>query len=705
MVDSTKTRFNFNPDVKSDADMLGFDQYIQTLSGMIKDPDFKTPFCIGVYGTWGSGKTTFMRLLSEEIHGYGKPVDTSVKDGKTKDAKPYVIPVWFNPWRYEKEAHLIIPFLKTIEQEIKTYEENKRGLPEKLWEPLKKIATRMGDVAAAFAYGTRVDFNVVKLDFDKVVKRDEERREQKKKEDMTLGDSLSSIYYDAIGQLGKFADETAFRIAVFVDDLDRCLPEKAIELLEAMKLFFDLTGYLFVIGVDRSVVEKGIAWHYRYLDANMDGGKGAPTVKSEDYLDKMIQFPLELPLVEAAYKTAYIKSLLHGNEAYENLAGLIEKGIGDNPRALKRFVNLLAFMSWHADTIKAKILGDEKESEDVKNLKNLVRGYFVPAIYVKWSLIVFKFPEQYKAIKGKRHLLIEMQGVAIGKAAEESLPALEDMALPQTLREILKEEPFFPDDDAFLSKLIHLVQATRIAPSIGREEERPFRTALHEPGEMALINKGSFFYGVSKKEKRIDYDYYMDVFPVTNKQYKAFIDARPNHPVPYVEKEEWAKPYNWDRRTPRTYPKGKANHPVVPVSYEDAIAYCQWRTEKEHLPEGTAYRLPTEEEWEKAARGNDGRIYPWGNEFDKEKCNTYESGIGGTTEVTKYPEGASPYGCFDMAGNVWEWTDSDYDKNNKVLRGGSWIVDQTGARCAYRYGSNPNDRNDVVGFRCSRTVK
>ena len=169
------------------------------------------------------------------------------------------------------------------------------------------MATRIGTVAAAFAYSARIDLRFFKVDFDKAVKREEELFQRNKEDGITLGDSLSSIYYDTIKQLGEFTDETTFRIAVFIDDLDRCLPEKAIELLEAMKLFLDLTGYLFIIGVDRSVVEKGIACHYRHLDANVEGAKGAPTVKSEDYLDKMIQFPLELPLVEATYKSGYIK--------------------------------------------------------------------------------------------------------------------------------------------------------------------------------------------------------------------------------------------------------------------------------------------------------------------------------------------------------------------------------------------------------------
>jgi formylglycine-generating enzyme required for sulfatase activity len=112
-----------------------------------------------------------------------------------------------------------------------------------------------------------------------------------------------------------------------------------------------------------------------------------------------------------------------------------------------------------------------------------------------------------------------------------------------------------------------------------------------------------------------------------------------------------------------------------------------------------------EEEWEKAARGTDGRDYAWGNEFDKDNCNVKESLLGETTEVNRYSNGTSPFGCYDMSGNVWEWTSTWYNTSQKAkaLRGGSWYGNRFLARCADRFWLNPVLRYNYIGFRCART--
>jgi formylglycine-generating enzyme required for sulfatase activity len=165
---------------------------------------------------------------------------------------------------------------------------------------------------------------------------------------------------------------------------------------------------------------------------------------------------------------------------------------------------------------------------------------------------------------------------------------------------------------------------------------------------------------------------------VTNAQYRAFVGAT-DHPAPL----------HWENGQ---IPKGKEDHPVVCVSWEDAQAFCQW----------AGCRLPTEQEWEKGARGTDGREYPWGDGWELGRCNTAEAGIKDTTAVTRYPNGASPYGLLDMAGNVLEWCENWYDQERKakVLRGGSWDTLSIRARSAVRDWFIPGGRNGSYGFRC-----
>jgi formylglycine-generating enzyme required for sulfatase activity len=230
--------------------------------------------------------------------------------------------------------------------------------------------------------------------------------------------------------------------------------------------------------------------------------------------------------------------------------------------------------------------------------------------------------------------------------------------------------------------------------------------------EMILIPGGSFVMGCDEGARRhrpqhsVSVEpFYVDRFPVTNQEYKRFVDET-GHPVPNYH-VSWCdtEGYNWDPKT-RLFPEGKAKHPVVLVTWEDALAYAAW----------AGKRLPTEAEWERAARGPEGWTWPWGDQAILDVSNTREAKIGGTSPVDRFsPAGDSPYGVADMIGNVWERTSSlfrpyPYDpcdgRENlttqgwRVLRGGSWVNDLYAARCYSRLDSDFVFYNNV-GFRCA----
>ncbi|RIK24997.1 MAG: hypothetical protein DCC55_40925, partial [Chloroflexi bacterium] len=197
-------------------------------------------------------------------------------------------------------------------------------------------------------------------------------------------------------------------------------------------------------------------------------------------------------------------------------------------------------------------------------------------------------------------------------------------------------------------------------------------------------------------------------YPVTNKQYRRFVEAggyiddrwwQDEEGRRYRDEENWAKPRYWDNlRFNRT------TQPVVGVSWYEANAYCAWLTH-DLRQAGTItvqeeVRLPTQAEWEQAARSHDGRDYPWGSDFFPANANTEESNLQQTTPVHMYAAAATPEGVCDLSGNVWEWTNDVDTDGLPWLKGGSWLWEADRAASAARLGLSPVDGYFNLGFRC-----
>ena len=501
------------------------------------------------------------------------------------------------------------------------------------------------------------------------------------------------------------------RLVVLVDDLDRCLPQKAIDVLEAIKLFLDARGCVFVLGLDREVITHAIRVKYRDMEGCIDG---------ERYLEKIVQLQFDLPPLEPEDVRGYVDSLAPcWPDA--RCRDVFAAGLGrPNPRRIKRTVNSYLFLSRVARE-RVDRLGELKP---VRLAKVVAIQHGNPALHQLLS-----GAPGYLADLELHYRDIAQRGEgASGEAKATPIPlpeALQAMANSEALRSLLLL--CANDEAACFARLT----PAEIRPyfTLVRSIAAP-QTAAAAPlpvPQMAPIPEGEFLRGTSDEEvawliantdwakewKEKGYfiaeqpqrsihlsAYQIGRFPVTNVEYQAFVQATGRQP-----------PQHWNGDAA---PEQISDHPVTYVHYDDALAYCAWLSERT----GASYRLPTEAEWEKAARGADGRQYPWGNTFDSARCNTDEGKVGGTTPVGQYSQagGDSPYGCADMAGNVWEWCldwyTSEYyaaapgrdpagppDGQTRVVRGGSWDNDQRFARCAYRGWNCPGPSPQRLGFR------
>ncbi|WP_238014627.1 P-loop NTPase fold protein [Dactylosporangium sp. AC04546] len=307
---------------------LGYDRIAIALATLIQQSEPR--FAVGVFGGWGSGKTTLMDTIRAELRN------------------PNTLKVVFNGWRYEREPHLIVPLLDTIRGAVVAHAATEEGRPAR--EVLLAVASRIGQVVRALVSGLsgKMTVGVAEVTFDAAKSVD------------TLGNGqrpaaeAQSLYFacfeqlaDAFGDLRESGGVD--RVVVFVDDLDRCLPQNALSVIESMKLFFDLTGFVFVVGIDQRVLEQAIRERLAGAQAAAGDDRGLRLAERE-YVKKIFQVPYELPpmhaeqlddLLSAVYDTAKIdgEQLVDLRQTVRPyLAHLAIEG-QVNPREVKRFIN------------------------------------------------------------------------------------------------------------------------------------------------------------------------------------------------------------------------------------------------------------------------------------------------------------------------------------------------------------------------------
>ena len=689
-------------------DTLAFTPYRDTLVEILRNPDTRTPLTVGLFGTWGSGKTSLMRMIKTHIDAAGLPAHRTV---------------WFNAWKYDREEALwralilqVLDALRPRKPDGTPYPEAELGdaqrslvqdldrLEESLyrtveWEEigrwtldwakaLRSTAEGAAEVALAFVPGGAPLISLARKAAQLTTGEGTEavadafRREVKTYRREQLR-SLEQFEREFQGLLARHVLSQEGRLIVFVDDLDRCLPAKTIEVLEAIKLFLDVSGCVFVLALDQEAIVEAIQTRY----------KGE--VKGRQYLEKIIQLPFLLPPIEAENMRDFVQSLVP-HLPDPRCCDVFAEGLPRNPRQVKRTVNIFLLL-WK--------LSRNKLPESIQ-----------PVRLAKVVAIQHSHPKLYALLREVPRLLRDLEAYfrteadlgeaptvgAAGRPVTSPLPPqLQTFVGQTTLRRLLTLHRADMPDVNFID-----LTPQDIRPYVylaHRVEARPeMPTATPQP-EMVVVPPGEFTMGSDDyaEESPIHTPnvagFQIGRYPVTNYEYQAFVRETGAPP-----------PLNWEGSQ---YPEGQGDHPVVYVSWHEAVAYCQWLSEKTDK----VYRLPTEAEWEKAARGTDQRKWPWGDEWDADRCNARAAGLGRTTPTGQYaPQGNSPYGVADVAGNVWEWCSSLFSPypyrpddgredpqvhGERVLRGGSFSDQRGSVRCAFRSLRLPNSRDRNIGFR------
>jgi len=315
---------------------LRFQSYASALKDIIElsEPQFS----VGIFGGWGSGKTTLMRAIENQLNDK-------------------IVSVWFNAWRYEKEEHLIIPLLDTLRDALVTWAEAAESNPaidptfrDKAIKAASTITKAARAIFAGLGVTAKFPLIEVSLDANKTVS---EWRQSNMEADKKDAESPQSAYHASFkalqDSLTEFTQHGEQRVIVFIDDLDRCLPSNALQVLESMKLFFDLEGFVFVVGLDQKVIEASINWNYRFPDSSTPSTAGPP-ISGADYIKKLFQVPFNLPSVSSSQLDDYLASVFPSagerDEEQEGLLGLVRphldtlvQGSEVNPREVKRYIN------------------------------------------------------------------------------------------------------------------------------------------------------------------------------------------------------------------------------------------------------------------------------------------------------------------------------------------------------------------------------
>ncbi len=304
-------------DAPARRDLLGFDRYFTPLRSVLTSPDLDTPFTIGIFGAWGTGKSTLLQLLQAELSDF------------RSDSLRFVC-VRFNPWIYRKETNILIPLLNAFRD----------ALNESPVEQAKQSGKKMFDVLARLGADLLLkSVTAGSVDLEKLDKLEKAYIERRGEAENQLR-KLRSTLEDEASRLKR----AGVRVAFFIDDLDRCEPPEIIDVLESMKLFLDIENIVHILALDKEIIDRGIGIRYEKFTF----GTGRERSLGAEYLDKMIQMPVYLYPLHTEQIGGYIRALDQSPAVLEQLP-LLCSTLSPNPRKIKRVLNMLAWTNYLLD--------------------------------------------------------------------------------------------------------------------------------------------------------------------------------------------------------------------------------------------------------------------------------------------------------------------------------------------------------------------
>jgi len=756
MVTNNKNKFTLlsdEPILESErTDHLEFEHTAGVLARVALYTD--SPITIGVFGNWGSGKTSLMRLMQKIVDCEGQGDNAAVA-------------VWFNAWQYEREEHLIVPLIATIARDIKKKQEQweeKLSLNNEVGDAARKAhnimkvgGKKVHDALRSVLYGVSIKGKLGvpllgELEISASMKNMIERYEAVTQDTLMA----RSLYFDAFDQLRELSHDKDIKkpqIVVFIDDLDRCFPEQAVRLLESVKLVLHQPKFSFVLGIYPQIVEEFIRNKYaaQYpMAAATAASRDDDELRSRmnnyldyfnEYLGKIVQVRHYVPERRPDQMQGYIHRLLDeaGVTSKFFVEGISEKDLLEliaevgkrSPREIVRKINGLI--------VKWRIAKSEKSDTEPYDL---LAGLINETI----SDRVTKGRHEYEQFL---HLLEKTTGeddsLTYGQNLAEALKKTSNTTYHGGIISSLKKDmdaensPTIKSLIGILEKDEHLCNVLKSVPGRKWLSDKKYREEMRETYEektssgearettlpkdfehiiqglrMVPIPAGEFQMGShdGRDDEKPIHQVKLDGFeisatPVTQAQYKAVMGANPSY---FKEREH----------------KDATELPVEDVSWNDAMVFCEQLTK---LAKGKyRFTMPTEAQWEYACRARTTTPFNTGENLTTEQANyhgnyPYRNNPKGkylekTTPVGSYPPNA--WGLYDMHGNVWEWCmdwygEKYYDECKKkgivenpagpetgsyrVLRGGSWNYNGQFCRSAYRNNCSPDDRHKFIGFR------